>query len=158
MPPLREHPEDILLLSEHFLKEFNGKYDKHLDLHDDVVKLFLADYWPGNVRELQNVIRHAVIMAKGSGITLDDLPPYFTNRFKDRKRSIEERASFPPEGFFPVNVDRDRFIKALKVSNNNRSKAMKILGISRGTFYKKYREYGLATAKDVNAEPPSVKH
>lgn len=156
MPPLREHPEDILLLSEHFLKEFNDKYDKHLDLHDDVAKLFLTDYWPGNVRELQNVIRHAVIMAKGSEITLDDLPPYFTNRLKDKKRDMEERSPYPSEGLFPVNVDRDRFIKALKVSNNNRSKAIKILGISRGTFYKKYREYGFATIKNSNSVPQTV--
>lgn len=148
IPPLREHPQDILLLADHFLKEFNEKYHKQLNLDTDAVKLFLADYWPGNVRELQNVIRHAVIIANGSEITLEDLPPYFTKRFRQGKGAANEASfSFPAEKISTANLARDGFIRALQISNNNRSQAMKILGISRGTFYKKFKEYGLATLK-----------
>lgn len=152
IPPLREHKEDILLLSSIFLKEFNEKYQKKLSFHDDVAQLLYDDNWPGNIRELQNVIRHAVIMAKNPEITLEDLPPYLKNRAKDNETKATGFVAHSAEAQSPARIDRDRFISVLKTSNYNRSKAMKALGISRGTFYKKYREYGLAGIKYHNSD------
>lgn len=152
IPPLREHKEDIILLSEYFLRYFNEKHNKQLLFNDELMKLFLADNWPGNIRELQNVIRHAVIMAKGPEIKLEDLPPYLTNRFKDNITKTAVHFPYSAESLSPNIIDKDSFIKVLEESNNNRSKAMKTLGISRATFYKRFKKYGIVNNRRTNSD------
>ncbi len=76
VPPLREHPEDIPELVEHFLHQYGLKAGKELSGIDDDALAVLKGYsWPGNVRQLENVIERAVVIVEGATITLEDLPP-----------------------------------------------------------------------------------
>jgi DNA-binding NtrC family response regulator len=76
LPPLRERIEDLPLLAEHFLRQYNTENDKHVErLAPEVIERLLAYAWPGNVRELENVIERGVVLARGVEITGDLLPP-----------------------------------------------------------------------------------
>lgn len=143
IPSLREHPEDITLLVDHLLSQFNKKYAKELVFSNEVIQAFLSDAWPGNIRELENIVRHAVIIAKGPGINLEELPLYFTKRIDGEKRDMINPEALSPLKSYLNEAEKDALMDVLRQSNNNRSKAMKMLGISRGTFYKKLRKYDL---------------
>lgn len=74
IPPLRERKEDIILLTEYFIQQFNIKYDKNISGITESAKSLLLDYsWPGNVRELSNVIERAVLLCNRSKIDIDNI-------------------------------------------------------------------------------------
>ena len=76
LPPLRERKDDIPLLAEAFIREFNARNDRSVTgVTDRVAQMFQRHDWPGNVRELRNVIERATIVARGSAIDVQDLPP-----------------------------------------------------------------------------------
>ena len=75
LPPLRQRIEDLPLLAEHFLRQYNTENDKQVKrLAPEVLQRLLAHAWPGNVRELENVVERGVVLARGAEITLDLLP------------------------------------------------------------------------------------
>jgi two-component system response regulator HydG len=75
LPPLRERPEDVPLLAQHFLKESSLRLGKRVDgITRDALSLLTTARWPGNVRELRNVIERAVIMCAGPTVDVDNLP------------------------------------------------------------------------------------
>jgi len=75
VPPLRDRKDDVPLLAEHFLEIYSNANGKHIrGFSEDVMQIFLDYDWPGNVRELQNVVEHAVILAKEDVIRGIDLP------------------------------------------------------------------------------------
>ena len=74
IPPLRERQADIPAFVDHFLAQFNQKYNTRKEFHRDAVRAMLAYGWPGNVRELKNVIERAVILSSGEVIRPEDLP------------------------------------------------------------------------------------
>jgi DNA-binding NtrC family response regulator len=77
MPPLREHKEDIDLLVQHFIREFNQKHACRVGAVREGALKLLRDYsWPGNVRELSNLIERAVILARAHWIEISHLPAY----------------------------------------------------------------------------------
>src|SRR5438034_2769511 len=77
LPPLRDRPEDVPLLAQHFVTEFNRKHNTAIEGISDEASLLLKTYhWPGNVRELRNVIERATVLAKGEWISETVLPPY----------------------------------------------------------------------------------
>ncbi len=139
IPSLRERPNDVILLAEEFLKRYNRPT---LKFSFEVISAFYKYPWYGNIRELQNVIKHAAIVCEGSEVTLNDLPDYFHNQLlkasdhrQDKKEShLELRRRV-------ASAERDSLIDALKKCNNNRSQAIRLLGISRRTFYKKLKQY-----------------
>ena len=76
IPALRDRTEDILLLAEHFLDRFSDQHQRNIrSIKPDAAKALLRYRWPGNVRELEHVIERAVIVAEGTDITVEDLPP-----------------------------------------------------------------------------------
>lgn len=142
IPSLRERPGDIMLLAEEFLK----RYNKHgLKFSFDVMNAFYKYPWYGNIRELQNVVKHAAIVCEGSEIALDDLPDYFHHNLmkisdpgQEKQEKREARLDFKQR---VATAEKDSLIDALKMCNNNRTQAMRLLGISRRTFYKKLKQY-----------------
>jgi len=74
IPPLRERPEDILLLITHFLEQANQRYQKQKTLSNQATDLLLSYGWPGNVRELENIIERIVITSERENICVNDLP------------------------------------------------------------------------------------
>jgi transcriptional regulator with GAF, ATPase, and Fis domain len=139
-PPLRERTEDIFPMAEAFLEEIGRAVARPAggisrQAHDAL----LAYPWPGNARELRNVLERATILCDGGLITLDHLPPEVAGRGAEVKPGS---ATFP--GFHLETVERELIYKALEQAENNRSRAAKLLGITRPTLYYKLRKFGIS--------------
>ncbi|MGE5570690.1 MAG: sigma-54-dependent transcriptional regulator, partial [Rhodospirillales bacterium] len=112
LPPLRERPEDIPELVEHFFvkaKERHGRPD--LVLRPALIPYFCGYRWPGNIRELENVVERLVVLTRGNEITLADLP-----EFLHRERPVleEVRLELPPQGISLEAIEKELILRALK--------------------------------------------
>ena len=132
-PPLREHREDIPLLTEHFVSETRKRINKAVTaISDQAMDRLLAYHWPGNVRELQSAIEFACIACKGVVIGVGDLPPELSTPC----------APLCPAPNAEENA-RDHLLRAIQASNGSRTAAARLLGISRATLYRRLRELHL---------------
>lgn len=152
LPPLRERTEDIIPLSKAFLKRFSVKMGKPpISLSNEVERLLIQHKWEGNIRELQNVIERAVILCKGASITPEHLPAslvkgsYPATKDSDSSRPIGDTVQFeiPPQGLSLDALEKQLVTQALEKSKNNKTKAAKLLGLTRGTFRYRLQKYGL---------------
>lgn len=138
IPPLRERKEDILPISEHFLKVFNTQFNKNIKGFTEKAKEIFLDYsWPGNVRELRNIIERAVIIARGEYITEKELP-------LEMRGSIDDIVleKYPKTDVIPLEELEKYHIKlALEKTGGNISKAAKLLGISRFALQRRIKKY-----------------
>ncbi len=150
IPPLRERGEDIVLLSGYFLKQFSRQEGKEVHGIEHEALEILRNYsFPGNVRELRNIIRHAVLVAKGNMITAQDIDKEFLARREGLlakvSDSIGERTNLQefmkiavPGSDYVAKLDNvvDAYIeRVLEVLDGNVSKAAKALGVTRRTIY-----------------------
>jgi two-component system response regulator AtoC len=139
LPPLRERPEDIELLAEHFLNKFATENNKPVPhLSKEALELLKRYNWPGNVRELENVIERAVTLAQRPLILPEDLP----------RRIRQEESSPSSVGFLPSKIplselEKIYIKKVLEETGGNKKKAAEILGIDRRTLYRMAARYGL---------------
>ncbi|MGO9412151.1 MAG: sigma-54-dependent transcriptional regulator [Spirochaetia bacterium] len=138
IPPLRERKEDIALLTAAFLKEFCQENGKSIDGIDPKARLALYNYsWPGNVRQLRNSIESAVVLCKGSMITLEDLPPNVRG-----DTGVDDYLRVPV-GASLAEVEKEVIRSTLGREGGNKSRTAEILGIGRKTLHRKIEEYGL---------------
>jgi len=136
VPPLRERKEDIPLLVAAFIKEFAKENGKAVEGIDPRARAALHNHdWPGNIRELRNCIESAVVMAKGSIITLEDLPPTI-NRSSDGNDVI--RISL---GSSLQDAEQEIIRSTLAAQNGNKTRTAEVLGIGRKTLHRKITEY-----------------
>lgn len=145
MPPLRDRVEDILLLSNLFIEENNREHNKNIrGFGEEAKKLLIQYHWPGNVRELKNVIERAMILTDQDFITHKQLPFELkqTGGF-DRAMSTPEVSEITDEMSLD-HVEKIHLSKVLKSLEWNKSKASKVLGISRATLRAKIRKYSLS--------------
>lgn len=144
IPPLRERGEDIGLLAQHFLLQSNAKYAKELTLSNEVMRFFHEYDWPGNVRELQNCIEYAVIMSTDQEILTDHLPAHMHVEAAARSSRPETVKVLTMETLRVNQQEEEKRLiqQALAACHNNKTQAMKMIGISRRAFYKKLKEYG----------------
>jgi DNA-binding NtrC family response regulator len=133
VPPLRERKDDIPLLASHFLQKFSHERGKEItSFLSEVMGIFLSHSWPGNVRELENVIEHAIIVAKQDKILPRDLPQYLLQR------------PLPAQEFTTLqDYEKNLIFKTLEETNWNKHKAAKKLNINRTTLYGNMKRYGL---------------
>jgi DNA-binding NtrC family response regulator len=140
LPSLRERMSDIPLLSAHFLESVCEDTQRRVTgFTDDVLDAFRRYHWPGNVRELQNVVERAVLLGKGSLVTLDDLPPQVAAGVP---ASVEMSAGQPLKKALNV-PERQIILEALQAHNWNRNATAEALGINRTTLYKKMKRLDL---------------
>jgi two-component system response regulator AtoC len=142
LPPLRERRGDIPLLVGYFIDLFNKKLNKNIEALSSEAMPILMEYpWPGNVRELENVIERAVLLATGRWITPADLP---SHGIQIRKVSSviegEDTLSLKKASKW---LERNHIEKVLKETQGNRSKAARILEISRPMLISKIKEFKL---------------
>lgn len=136
LPPLRERPEDIPLLAEHFLRRYSQKSQKKISGFSDEALASLLDYrWPGNVRELEHAIEHAVIFTGGPNVVIEDLPPAISGERKPRV----ERALTIPLGTPLEEVERRLIEETLQLVKGDKELAAKLLGIASRTIYRKLK-------------------
>lgn len=134
LPPLRERQSDIPLLVTHFIDKFSQRENKHIfSVSSDVMKIFVGYSWPGNLRELENVMERAVVLAKNDVIGVKDIP-------SDIKKGAEEN-SYPGILKPLKEVEFESIVKAINAFNGNKSKAAKVLGITRKALYSRLKEY-----------------
>lgn len=135
IPSLEERFDDLILFAEHFLEKANMNLNKKVcGFSDEVWDAFRHYHWPGNLRELQNVVKRAVLLTTGDEIALQVLPREVLEA-KDKPDAIEN--------FSKSEFEKDRIIKALKKTNFNKSKAAKLLQVTRKTLYNKINHYNL---------------
>ena len=135
LPPLRERPEDIPLLAEHFLCRYHDKLRRPArTLSPRAQELLCGYHWPGNVRELEHVIERAAIFASREIVRPRDLP-----------ESIQHaRSGFAAIGLGPLeDIERNHIRDVLLHTNGNKLKAARILRIPRASLYRRIEKYRL---------------
>jgi DNA-binding NtrC family response regulator len=142
LPPLRDRPEDIPLLVQHFLKKAcSGGPERALKIDPKAIQVLQAYNWPGNVRELENAIERASALCDDDLIRVKDLPPQVIHHGAAGGSGAAARSSAVPVGKNLDDFIRDqerRFIEeTIKHTAGNREKAAKLLGISMATLYRK---------------------
>jgi two-component system response regulator AtoC len=145
LPALRERRDDVLTLSEAFLKEFGRTLGRPpAGISTDARARLVAYHWPGNVRELRNVLERAAILCDGGLITADLLalmPP--VNESSDQLHpDVGSTAASASAGKLS-SMERTMIEQALRDARNNKSKAAKTLGLTRAQLYVRMRRYGL---------------
>ncbi len=135
LAPLRNRQDDIPLLVAHFLKKFNGKFNKRINgVSEEVEKLFMQYSWPGNIRELEHAIEHAFVLCRQDCITVDHLPSEFHG--SELLSSANEEKS-----------DYETLIEALRSTGGNKAKAARRLGVSERTVFRKIRQYDITESQ-----------
>jgi two-component system, NtrC family, response regulator HydG len=132
VPPLCERPTDIPLLVHYFLKRYNGRYGLDTRLADSGLKTMLEYSWPGNIRQLQHMVERLTILAPNSWI--DDAAV---------RQAIEQMDSRESASETLADTEAEQIRRVLSATNNNKSRAAKILGIERKTLYRKLERMGL---------------
>lgn len=145
MPPLRDRREDIPLLIEHFVKLYNQRFNRQIvGLDGDAVKRMTAYSWPGNIRELQHAVEHAFVLCRDDVIALKHLPPELHD-FTDSEPAMPEQ-----NPAIETSEDEvDRIVAALEKSGWNKSRAARLLGISRRTIYRKMEELDIEDSEEA---------
>ena len=165
VPPLRERRTDIRLLVNYFLKTFAKDQERApKSIAPGVIRALEKYHWPGNVRELENVIRRALVVAKGDAILLSDLPAEITGQgstagaggavslpagegnvsdITAMARQLFQWARRDPKLKVMPAVERELVIQALKEAGGNQVHAAKLLGITRATLRKRVEKFGI---------------
>jgi DNA-binding NtrC family response regulator len=156
LPPLRERPEDIAQLVDHFLGLFAARYKRdRKKLTRDAMRRLAGYDWPGNVRQLEHVLLNAWVLSDRPELEAADLdlPDGLAPVSRAPAASSEPRTT-EPSGSRTVRrrrstlsqhrrEERERILEALRACNWNRVKAAELSGIPRRTFYRRLREYGI---------------
>jgi nitrogen regulation protein NR(I) len=168
IPPLRERREDVRLLVNYFLKKFaRDQETAPKSISTGVIKALEAYHWPGNVRELENIVRRALVVAKGDAILLSDLPQEIVGQSSTQNaaapassaptaagdpgatdvvsltRKLFQWARKDPKLKLIPAVERELVLQALKETSGNQVQAAKLLGITRATLRKRIEKFGI---------------
>jgi len=140
LAPLRERVDDIEPLVGHFITACNEKLSRSIaGVSPQVLAILTRYHWPGNVRELANVIERAMVVAKGSVILPEHLPPHL---FETRTAPTGDSPRLPELSL--EAAEREQILRALQASGGKRIEAARLLGLSRRTLYRKLDRYGIA--------------
>jgi len=142
LPPLREHPEDIPLLVQHFVRKFASRMNKEVShISGEVMEALRRHNWPGNIRELQNIVERAVIISSG---------PNLENPLGEIKRIVADDKQTPLRTL--DEVQRDHILEVLRQSAGvvaGRNGAAVRLGLARATLQYRMRKLGIAQHRVV---------
>ncbi|EZH65281.1 hypothetical protein DH09_16705 [Bacillaceae bacterium JMAK1] len=142
LPPLRKRKVDLLDLTNDLINDYSVRTHKQLTLSAEVKQLFINYDWPGNIRELHNVLEYAFVMANdGERISKSHLPSYMLDSTLQNKDQV---ALTNIELYLKTaEIEKAAIVEALQLSDNNRTKAMALLNMSRKSFYHKLKHYNL---------------
>ncbi|MCX5683539.1 MAG: sigma-54 dependent transcriptional regulator [Planctomycetota bacterium] len=148
LPPLRERREDIPLLVEFLLAQYNRELHKNvLGIDKTAMAVMQAYHWPGHIRELRNLIERAMLMARGGVLTLADLPTELKTPAAapaaEKENAAASTIEFGPEGVDIREVERSLILKALTQAGWNQSRAAELLHMSRDQLRYRAKKFGL---------------
>jgi two-component system, NtrC family, response regulator HydG len=139
IPPLRERREDIPLLIQHFIQLSNTEHDRHIEgITPEAIRLLVNQRWEGNVRQLKQVITQMVVLAPGPVLDSSDIP----EEYRQSTEIIPVTSGFLA-GHTLEELEKVAIQQTLKLTDGNREKAAKLLGIGARTLYRKLREYNI---------------
>ena len=150
LPPLRDRREDIPLLIQAFIEEFNAKYDKRIGGVDEGAQAALEMApWPGNVRELRNTLERAVIVCGDQRLGLKHLSdlsgsacPRATSPLTEHSSAASGNDLTLPIGTTLDDAEKRLILRTLAAQDNNKTRAAQVLGISLKTLHNKLKVYG----------------
>jgi transcriptional regulator with PAS, ATPase and Fis domain len=145
-PSLQDHAEDIPTIAMHFLRQYSEQYGKFVDSINPATMALLQSYsWPGNVRELENVIQRAIIIAKGTSITSDDLPEGIVDEGTVDAEDCASTSSFERQiRDFKLKLA----VNAVREHDGNKTLAARSLQISRAYLHRLIRPTGPSLVED----------
>ena len=153
LPPLRQHPEDIPILVQAFLRSFNEKFNKSITgVQENVMEHLLAYSWPGNVRELQNVLQRAVVLERGDMVSVTSLPETMASPIPSTRLSLKElegRSLTDALKRVKAHYERALIQEALEAAGGNKTRAAQLLKISRVNLHQKINEYDIEQVTPV---------
>lgn len=134
MPQLRERGNDIFLFADLFIRQANAELQRQVDgLDAAAAELLVQHSWPGNLRELNNVVKRAVLLARGRQITAAELQQAMGPVRQNVVPTLHDEAD-----------ERQRIEEALRQTGGNKAKAARLLGIDRKTIYNKMEKWGMS--------------
>jgi DNA-binding NtrC family response regulator len=144
LPPLRERTDDILPLARYFLTFFAQKYSKRQlkGFSPEAEEVLCFYHWPGNIRELKNVIERCVVLENTEIVTPENLPADLSGRAPTLETHEAGRLLLPENGISLEEVERDLIRQALDRTENNQTKAAKLLNISYDTLRYQVKKFG----------------
>jgi DNA-binding NtrC family response regulator len=153
VPPLRDRPEDIQPMAEHFIAQFCRELARPaVRVHPDALRVLLDYPWPGNVRELRNLMERVVLLEAEDEIRVEHLPAELTGPRSGARPPLSAASVFPPGVVRPlVELEKLAIEHALGVCEGNKTLAARRLGISRQTLRTKLKEYALGDDGDETA-------
>ncbi|HYG64812.1 MAG TPA: sigma 54-interacting transcriptional regulator, partial [Thermoanaerobaculia bacterium] len=147
IPALRDRPEDVLLLAQTFLRDLGRTMGRPAaGISRDAREWLLAYHWPGNVRELRNAIERAILLCDGGLITREHLPAALGRPEPARADLVilgDAAAPLPTGGVDLEDVERSFIERALQTARGNKSKAARLLGLTRAQLYSRLEKYSL---------------
>lgn len=145
LPPLRDRKDDIPDLVNKFVKDYCMEYGINiLAINQELMDIFINYRWEGNVRELKNVIQRIVVLAKNNKTSIINplfLPENITD-LQIRNMEIKTENTYDLNNII-CNAEREAIISVMKITENNKAHAAKLLNIPRSTLYFKLKKYGL---------------
>ncbi len=153
LPPLRQREGDVALLAEHFMKEFSRKFQKGFTALSDEARQMLEGYpWPGNVRELRNLIERVVLLEEGERLESDHLPPEIMGRriapAPAAAAAVRDVLGLPTL----AQIEMDHINEVMRMTSGNKSRAARILGISRQGLIEKLRRLRIEDERESTLE------
>jgi PAS domain S-box-containing protein len=145
LPPLRERPEDVLPLVQHFIRQLALLHDKAVEgVTPEALRMLMAHDYPGNIRELENIVEHGFVLATGPLIGTEHLPRWLveTNREVTATDSLED-------------CERRVILSTLERNEGNRAATAEELGVHKSTLYRKMRRLGLLSSGTSERPIPS---
>jgi DNA-binding NtrC family response regulator len=152
LPPLRERPQDIPVLANHFVEQFNAEFHKQVTGIDPAAMAVMQAYhWPGNVREMRNLIERATLLSAGGRLTVDSLPTELMTPAivagSETEAGPEPLVVLGPQGVNIHEVERMLVEQAMALADGNQSRAAQLLHLSRDQLRYRLQKFGLLKAE-----------
>ena len=139
LPALRERRSDIPVLIDYFVKKHTRGTQRKIAINADARKI-LEDYpYPGNIRQLESALERAILLCENDTVTVEDLPPEMT---QGRTAASGDMFKLPPEGVNFEDVERSLIMQAMERTDNNITKAAKLLGLTFRTLQYRLEKFG----------------
>ena len=139
IPPLRQRKEDIPIIAEHLIQILNKDLGTHVTkISHDVLNIFQNYDWPGNVRELANILERTIYITEGDTIQFRHLP-FFLQSMREGPAKLQHTLLKN----LREDMEKEALLHAIRISNDNKNKAAKLLGIHRTALYKKMKKLNI---------------
>jgi transcriptional regulator with PAS, ATPase and Fis domain len=138
VPPLRERPDDLLPLADHFLQRYSEKYHKQIrGISQPALSLLMRYDWPGNIRELESVIERAILFCQEEQLTVESLPEHL------KQAGTAQVKCLIPAHLTLEEIEREAIAQTLERTGGNVRKTAEILDLHRPTLYRKLKRFKL---------------